>query len=346
MKIAVDAMGGDHAPDVVLGGVALAVKDNDVKVILVGDSERIKPQLDKRGMNDLPISIQHATQIVSMDETPSVVLRKKKDSSIRVAFELVKNGEAGAVVSAGNSGAAMVAACTVLKRLDSIARPAIAVVLPTRKGQCLLLDGGANVDCKVLHLVQFAIMGSVYSAYALGIDKPRVGLLSNGSEDTKGIELTRETNALLKKSNLNYIGYAEGRDVYNGRCDVMVCDGFVGNVVLKVSEGLAEACFDMAKEEVLKSNIAKFGALLMKSALKRFKRRIDYAETGGAPLLGIGGVGIVSHGGSSEKAIKNAILVAKKNIKTCVNSHILEELKQNSFLFDAIKKTNGSALRK
>jgi glycerol-3-phosphate acyltransferase PlsX len=346
MKIAVDAMGGDFAPGVVIDGAILAVKESGVDVVLVGDSSLISDEIKKRGLKNLPFSVIHAPQIVSMDDTASIVLRKKRDSSIRVAFELVKSKEAAAVVTAGNSGAAMVAGCSVLKKLPGIGRPAIAAPLPTANGYCLLLDAGANVDCKKSNLVQFAVMGSVYSKYTFGIENPRVALLSNGSEEIKGTELTKETNTLLKKTSLNYIGYAEGRDVYNGNCDVMICDGFIGNVVLKVSEGLADAFVGMVKEEVLKSSIAKVGALFMTSAMKKFKKRVDYAETGGAPLLGLGGVGIISHGGSSEKAIKNAILLAQKNIKTCINSHILEELEKNAHVFDEIKNSNSNTARK
>jgi glycerol-3-phosphate acyltransferase PlsX len=341
MRIAVDAMGGDRAPDVVIDGAILAVKEQNVDVVLVGDSEVISAKLAKKGAKDLPISIKHAEQSVSMEDTPSAVLRNKRDSSIKVAFDTVKNGEASAVISAGNSGAIMVAACTVLRRLPGIDRPAIAVLLPTVKGQCVLLDAGANVESRKNTLVQFAIMGSVYSKYVLNIEKPKVALLSNGSEESKGTELTRETNSLLKESSLNYIGYGEGRDAYNGNCDVMICDGFVGNVVLKVSEGLAEACFGMVKEEIFKSNIAKIGAFFMKGALKRFKKRVDYSEKGGALLLGINGVSVIGHGGSSEKAIKNAILLAQRNINSNVNAHILEELEKNTHLFDKIKNSNS-----
>jgi glycerol-3-phosphate acyltransferase PlsX len=334
MKIAVDAMGGDFAPGVVIDGAILAAKEGDVEIILVGDSSVIEKELKKRDTGGLPISIKHADQILTMEDSPSAVLRNKKNASIKVAFDTVKDGEAGAAISAGNSGATMVAAVSVLKRLPGVNRPAIAVVLPTVKGGCVLLDAGANVDSKKSTLLQFALMGSVYSKYVLGIDEPRVALLSNGSEESKGTELLRETNVLLKESSLNYTGYGEGRDVYNGNCDVMVCDGFTGNVVLKVSEGLAEACVGMAKEEIKKSGIAKIGSLLMRKALKRFKKRLDYSERGGALLLGINGVGIIGHGGSSNKAIKNAILMAKRNINSKVNEHILEELEKNSHILN------------
>lgn len=343
MKIAVDAMGGDHAPGVVIDGAILAAKEQKVDIVLVGDSELITSELKKRGASGLSITVKHAPEAVSMEDSPSVVLRNKREASINVAFDLVKNGEAGAVISAGNSGAVMVAGCTVLRRLPGIDRPAIAVLLPTVKGDCVMLDAGANVESRKNALIQFAIMGSVYSKYVLGIKSPRVALLSNGSEESKGTELTRETSSYLKKTNLNYIGYGEGRDAYNGNCDVMVCDGFVGNVVLKVSEGLAEACFGMVKKEIMKSRIAKIGALFMSGALKRFKKRVDYSEKGGALLLGINGISVISHGGSSEKAIKNAILLAQRNLNSHVNEHILEELEKNKHVFEEMKASSLNA---
>ncbi len=346
MKIAVDAMGGDHAPGVVIDGAILAAKEHGVEIVLVGDQAVISTELEKKNVNNLTISIKHAPQIVSMSDTPSIVLRKKKDSSVRVAFDMVKNNEADGVISAGNSGATMVAGISVFKRLDGVERPAIAALLPNVNGYCLLLDAGANVDCRVRALAQFGFMGYAYSKYALGVKSPRVALLSNGSEESKGTDLTRGTNEILKKSNINYIGYAEGRDVYNGSCDVMVCDGFVGNVVLKVSEGLAEACVGMVKEEVKKTGVAMLGALLMKKALKKFKRRIDYAETGGAPLLGVDGVGVIAHGGSSAKAIMNAILVAERNAKNCVKEHIADEINKNAYLFENVNSKVSVTKRK
>jgi glycerol-3-phosphate acyltransferase PlsX len=261
-----------------------------------------------------------------MEESPVQAIRKKRDSSIKVCFDLAKKGEAGAVVSAGNSGATMAAAVFVMKRLKGVDKPAISVCLPTVKDWAILLDAGVNVDCKPIHLFQFAIMGNVYARDILKKESPRIGLLSNGEEEEKGNELTRGTNKLLKKSKLNYLGYIEGGDVFSGDVDVVVCDGFVGNVVLKLSEGVANAIIAMLKKEVKKSLIAKIGYSLARGVFKDLKRKIDYTEYGGAPLLGIDGICIISHGGSNAKAIKNAILKASEYANRHVNRHILERL--------------------
>lgn len=333
MKIAVDAMGGDHAPAVVVEGSIKAASEFNIPIILVGDKERIEAELKKHKGGDAGnISIRHASEIVGMDESPVQAIRKKKDSSLKVCFDLVKNGEASAVVSAGNSGAAMAAAMFLMKKIKGVDRPAIAVSVPTMKGSAVLLDVGGNVDCKPIHLVQFAIMGEVYARYALKIDRPRVGLLSNGEEEAKGNELTRETNALIKKTSLNYIGYVEGRDIYRGDVDVVVADGFVGNVVLKLSEGLVEAVTTMLKEEIMATLPSKIGYLLARGAFRRLKKKIDYAEYGGAPLLGIEGVCVISHGRSNPKAIKNAILRASESVKGQVNNHVMEEIAKNGDL--------------
>ena len=335
MKIAVDAMGGDYAPAVVVEGAVWAAREFDVPLILVGDKTRVEDELAKHKWQGLPISVIHASQVVSMDESPGQALRKKKDSSIKVCFDLVKNGEANAVVSAGNSGAAMAAGIFVLRNLKGVDRPAIAVIIPTKKEPVVVLDAGGNVDCKPLHLVQFAVMGSVYAKYILKKNSPKIGLLSNGEEEGKGNELTRETHEILKDSSFNYldyVGYMEGRDIFSGDLDVVVCDGFVGNVVLKVTEGVAEALISMLKKEITASLPAKFGALLAKGALEKVKKKVDYAEYGGAPLLGIDGIGIISHGASDAKAIKNAIGVACECARNKLNRHLLEELEKNQLL--------------
>jgi glycerol-3-phosphate acyltransferase PlsX len=264
-----------------------------------------------------------------MHDSASDAVRKKKDSSIRVAFELVKNGEADAVVSAGNSGATMAAGMFVLKRLKGIERPAIAQIFPTLEGKTLVLDVGGNVDCKPVHLMQFAVMGEVYARHVMGVENPRVGLLSNGEEESKGNELTRETHQLLKQRTPAYAGYVEGRDIFNGMVDVVVCDGFVGNVVLKLSEGLAEAVGKMLKDEIKKSLLSKIGYLLSRQAFSNFKRKVDYAEYGGAPLLGIDGVGMICHGGSNAKAIKNAIRFAHDYASKGVTRRMGEKLLEN-----------------
>ena len=329
MKIAVDAMGGDNAPVVEVAGAVAAAREYAASVILVGDTERVRAELAKHDTKGLDITVHHATEVVGMHDSASDAIRRKKDSSIRVAFELVKAGEAEAVVSAGNSGATMAAGMFVLKRLKGIERPAIAQIFPTLRGKTLVLDVGGNVDCKPVHLVQFAIMGEVYARYIMEINNPKVGLLSNGEEDSKGNELTRDTNVILKETAFDYFGYVEGRDIFNGLVDVVVCDGFVGNVVLKLSEGLAEAVGTMLKEEIKASLISKIGYLLARNAFKNFKKKVDYAEYGGAPLLGIDGVGMICHGGSNAKAIKNAIRFAHEYAQKGVNQKMAEKLQEN-----------------
>jgi glycerol-3-phosphate acyltransferase PlsX len=322
-------MGGDNAPAVEVGGAVAASREFGIPVTLVGDSALLESELAKHDCRGLDIDIFHASEVVGMHDSASDAVRKKRNSSVRLAFELVKEGKACAALSAGNSGATMAAGMFVLKRISGIERPAIAQIFPTLKGKTLVLDVGGNVDCKPLHLVQFAIMGEVYARYAMGVDNPAVGLLSNGEEDSKGNELTRETNAILKQTSLNYAGYAEGRDIFKGTLDVVVCDGFVGNVVLKLSEGLADAAGKMLKDEIVKSWVSKLGYLFVRGALNRFKKTVDYAEYGGAPLLGINGVGMICHGGSNVKAIKNAIRFAHDYARSGVTEHVSEKLSEN-----------------
>jgi len=328
MRVAVDAMGGDNAPEVEVEGAVCAAREFGICVTLVGDTERINQELAKHDLKGIDITVHHASEVVGMHDSPSDAIRKKKDSSIRVAFELLKSGAADAVVSAGNSGATMAAGMFVMKRIKGIERPAIAQTFPTLKGRTLVLDVGGNVDCKPIHLVHFAIMGSVYARCIMGCEIPKVGLLSNGEEESKGNELTRDTNALLKQVSINYVGYVEGRDIFAGVVDVVVCDGFVGNVVLKLSEGLAEAVGKMLKEEILKSFLPKIGFLLARPAFKKIAKKIDYAEYGGAPLLGIDGVGMICHGGSNTKAIKNAIRFAQEYARSGVNQQMAEKLQE------------------
>ncbi|MDA3903863.1 MAG: phosphate acyltransferase PlsX [Desulfuromusa sp.] len=315
MKIAVDAMGGDNSPAAEVAGAIAASRQWGCRVVLVGDTARIQAELDKHQARDLDLEIHHASEIVGMHDSPSDALRKKKDSSIRVAFDLVQQGVAAAVVSAGNSGAIMACGMFVFGRVNGIERPAIGTFLPNLNDQTMVLDMGANVDCKASHLYQFAIMGSLYVEHALVKSRPRVGLLSNGAEEKKGNDLTREAHQLLKKSPLNYLGYVEGGDIYNGAVDVVVCDGFVGNVLLKVSEGLAVAIGTMLKQEIEGRFWAKLGYLLGRPAFAAFKKRTNPAEYGGAPLLGIAGVGIVCHGSSDPMAISIAIRQAGEYAK-------------------------------
>jgi len=337
MKIAVDAMGGDYAPQVPVEGAILAAREFETQVILVGDKELIQAELDKHDVTGLPLTVKHASEIVGMDESPSEGLRKKKDSSIRVAFDLAKAGDAQAVVSAGNSGAVLATGIYVLKRLDGVDRPSLAALVPTLKGASVMLDGGANVVCKPTHLMQFAIMGDVYARHVLKKENPKVGLLSNGSEDSKGNDLTRNSHSILNNSFVNYIGYVEGMDVYDGSVDVVICDGFTGNISLKISEGLFQTLESTFKAEMAKDLRSKFAYILAKRALKNIRKRFDYSEYGGAPLLGIDGVGIISHGNSSPKAIKNGIQMAVGFVSNRVNPHLIENLKRNQELQKILK---------
>jgi glycerol-3-phosphate acyltransferase PlsX len=328
-------MGGDLAPAQEVAGAIMAARQWQIPVILVGQTELVEKELANHDISGLDVRVVHASEIVGMHDSASDAVRKKKNSSIRVAFDLVKQGTANAVVSTGNSGATMAAGMVGLKRLPGIDRPAIATVVPNLKDQTLILDVGGNVDCKPPHLVQFALMGSVYASQMLGKSKPRVGLLSNGEEESKGNDLTREANLVLKQTSLNYVGYTEGRDIYNGHIDVVVCDGFVGNVVLKVSEGLAEAMSLMLREELSSRLLSRLGYLLVRPALKAFRKKVDYAEYGGAPLLGIQGTAMICHGSSSPRAIMNAIKMAHDSETHQVNKKLnerLEEIRTENFV--------------
>ncbi len=330
MKIAVDAMGGDFAPQNIVEGAVLAAREFGVPVVLVGDQEAVRKEIARHPGNDsLPLTVVHASEAVAMDESPLSPIRKKKDSSIKVAYDLVKKGEASALFSAGNSGAVLATAVFVLGKLKGVDRPAIGTIFPTLKGWTLLLDAGANVDCKAFHLVQFAIMGEAYAKYILKIKNPAVGLLSNGEEESKGNELIRETNAILRKTSIGYIGPVEGRDIFNGRADVVICDGFVGNAALKICEGLAEAIGSMIKEEVKGSFMAKMAYLLARGAVNGIKKKLDYSEYGGAPLLGVDGVVIIGHGRSSPKAVKNAIRLGHEFAQIGLPKLLVQSLEEN-----------------
>lgn len=329
MKIVVDGMGGDYAPDVVIDGAVLAVKEYNLEIIIVGNEEVLKNALLKTGYNGDKITIHNATEFISMGEHPGNAVRKKKDSSIVVGTKLVKEGIGDAFISAGNTGACMASALLGLGRIKGIQRPAIGTVMPTEKGVSLILDAGANADCKPINLFQFAIMGSIYAERILGIKNPTVGLLNIGEEETKGNELTLAAYPLLKESKLNFIGNIEGRDIFAGKADVVICDGFVGNVVLKLSEGLSTTIMRTIKNELMSNIIGKIGGLLIKKSMLKLKKRLDYAEYGGAPLLGVNGISIISHGSSNAVAIKNAIRVAKECIETEVVTSIKASLDDN-----------------
>lgn len=330
MTVAVDAMGGDHGPATNVAGAVLAAREYGTDILLVGDEGTIRKELaNNRADERLPIRVKHCTEVVEMEEVPSATLRKKRDSSIRVAVEAVKEGGAQAVVSAGNTGAALAASTLILRPLNGIDRPAIATFLPTVKGASVLLDAGANVDCKSTQLFQFGIMGTVFAKYILGRPNPSVGLLSIGEEDSKGNEMTREAFGMFRLSSMNFIGNVEGKEVYRGVSDVIVCDGFLGNVALKISESLAEMV-EKGLREVFSSNLfSRLGYLMVKRRFAAMKKRMDYSEYGGAPLLGINGVCIICHGSSSSKAIKNAIAMAQRMADTGLNSHIQEDIEQD-----------------
>jgi len=324
MKVCVDAMGGDHAPEWIMKG-ALQASFSGIPVILVGDEKKIKKEAKRLGGLPSNIEIAHASESIGMSEPPAIAVRKKKDSSLNVGFKLIKDGKADAMVSAGNSGAIMAAAIMMLRRIPGIERPAIATLIPTFKGHMVILDIGANVDCRPDHLRQFAVVGTVFCRTVLHIPFPRVGILSNGEEASKGNSLTREAHHLLSNAFLNYIGYVEGRDIFSGKVDVVVCDGFVGNIVLKLTEGLSRAIFGFMKNDLKGSFTAKIGYLFFRGTLRNLSQSFDYSEYGGAPLLGVDGVCLIAHGSSPPKAIKNAIYHAHE----LAAQNLVDRMKKN-----------------
>ena len=335
MKIAVDAMGGDYAPLEIVFGAVRAAKKYDCEIVLVGDEPAIRKVLEHEPeWEKLGISIVHASQVIGMDEHPADAVRTKKDASVVVATRLVKEGKCDAVLSAGSTGAAVTAAQLILRRIKGIGRPTIATPMPTPKGVTLLLDSGANVDSKPVHLVQSGLMGSLYAQYVFGVKEPRVGLLNIGEEETKGNEQAKATYQLLKNMHtIRFAGNAEGRDVPKGNFDVVICDGFVGNVVLKFAEGLAKTILKLIKEAVKNGGLlAKLGALLLMPTLKKLGKRLDVTEYGGAPLLGVNGCVIISHGSSNAKSICSAIGVAVDYVKGDVLAHIRDSLAKEEIL--------------
>ncbi len=323
-KIAVDAMGSDNAPAVEIDGAVQAAAQYGVSIVLVGQEDRIHDLLQKHDTTGLPIEVVHASEVITMEDAAATAARRKKDSSIHVAARLMRDNGISGFVSAGNTGAVMATVKMIMGTLPVVDRPALSTVLPTQKGKpAILLDVGANVDCKPHHLEQFAIMGDIYSRAIFGIRRPRIGLLSIGEEDSKGNELTKEAFKSLKRAPINFIGNVEGRDIFKGDVDVIVCDGFTGNVALKLSEGLYEAFASMLKQELQKTLSAKVGAIFAQKAFREFKHRLDYSEYGGAPLLGIKGITIVCHGRSNANAIKNAIRIADEFCRHKVN-HAIE----------------------
>ena len=330
MKIALDAMGGDFAPKNTIAGAALALRElrQITKLYLVGDEDRIKAELALNKCKDKRIEIVHASQVVEMTDAAVESVRRKKDSSVSRAVDLVKNGDAEAIVSAGHTGAAVAATTIKLRTLPGVERPGIASVIPTESNVFVLIDAGANIDARPMHLLQYAIMGSVYSRQVLKYANPAIGLMSIGDEDVKGSEFTKDVFKLLKESKLNFRGNIERHDLFKNPVEVVLCDGFVGNVVLKTCEAIADAIFDWLKHELKKTPVRMTGACIAKGAFKAIKKKTNYEEYGGSPLLGVNGICIIAHGSSTPKAIKNAIRVAAEGIQQQINPHIVAEIKK------------------
>jgi glycerol-3-phosphate acyltransferase PlsX len=325
IRIAVDAMGGDFAPQEIVKGAVLASRELPAQIILVGDPQRLNLELKKyKEQGKLPVVA--ASEVIAMDESPAQAVKTKKDASINVAVSLVKQGKAEAIVSAGNTGAIMAASLFKLGRIPGIERPAIATEFPLPAGKVLLLDMGANTDCKPKHLQQFAIMGSLYAKHTMHIDDPRVGLLNIGEEKEKGNELTRESWPLLKKLPINFIGNVESKEILQGKADVIVCDGFVGNLILKFGESLGVSVFQMLKSELSKGILNKIGLAFLLPALLKLRKKVTYDEYGGAPLLGINGIVFKAHGRSKAPAIKNAIRETADAVKGDVAAKLRENI--------------------
>lgn len=326
MKIVLDAMGSDRAPAVEVAGAVQAVAEYGCDVVLVGDEALVKPALKRFRYDPNKISLVHAPERIEMHEPAAISVRRKRQSSIVVGLEMLKNDQADGFVSAGNTGAVVCAATLSLRLLPGIERPGIAIILPTLAGKSLIIDVGANITAKPIHMLQYGIMADAYCKYILHIDKPKVGLLNVGEEETKGTDFLKESHTLLSSSRLNFIGNIEGRDIYRGSADIILCDGFIGNVILKVSESVIDTIVKLLKREIKANFIAKIGAVLASAAFMSLKKKMDYTEHGGAPLLGVDGRCIICHGISNTKAIKNAIRVAAETKAQEVNRHIVEEL--------------------
>ena len=328
MKIALDAMGGDFGPPNLVGGAVLALQESPQidKLFLVGDTAQIETELKKQNCSDRRIEIVHSTQVVAMSDGAVDSVRRKKDSSVSRAVDLVKKGEAAAIVSAGHTGAAVAATTIKLRTLPGIDRPGIAAVIPSETNIFVLIDAGANSDARPEHLLQYGIMGSVYSRHVLGYKNPSIGLMSIGGEDVKGTDLTKEVFKMLKRSQLNFRGNIEGHDLFAHPVEVVLCDGFVGNVILKTCESVGDAIFRWLKHELVKSKVRMAGAFLAQKAFHAIKKKVNYEEYGGSPLLGVNGICIIAHGASTPLAIKNALRVAAESIEQQVNPHIIEEV--------------------
>lgn len=327
MKIVVDAMGGDYAPQVVVEGAIAAVKEYEIDVVLVGDELKLSSLLEKSGYRGKNISLYPSSEVIEMSEPAAASVRRKRNSSIVVGLNLVKDGIGDAFFSAGNTGAVVCAATLSLGLIPGIERPGIAIFAPTLKGESLIIDVGANIDPKPTQLLQYGIMANAYLRYILNRTNASIGLLNVGEEESKGTGFVKETHELLSKSKLNFIGNIEGKDIFSGKSDIIICDGFVGNVLLKVSESLVEAMKEFLKRNLMSNPWGKLGLILLKKSLLQFKKELDYSEHGGAPLLGVNGMVIIGHGRSNSKAIKNAIRVAKEEVEGKFCEKVTEALK-------------------
>lgn len=330
LKIAVDGMGGDLAPEAAVEGAVLAASELDVEVVLVGQEEVLKQELQKRTVTRGRLFIEHAPEYVDMAESPVLAVKKKKKSSIAVGLELMKNREVNAFISAGNTGAVVAASTLKLGCLPGIKRPGIAISVPTLRGVTLMLDVGANIDPKPEHLLQYGIMGDIYARYIHKKKRPSIGLLNIGEEESKGTELIKDAYKLLRDSDVTFVGNVEGRDIFSGKTDCIICDGFVGNVVLKVIESIADTTIQVLKKELNKNLVTKMGGLFLKAALSSWQKETDASEFGGAPLLGVDGAVFISHGSSNAVAIKNAIRTAKQAVQYDINGQIVREIEKRN----------------
>jgi phosphate acyltransferase len=344
MRIALDAMGGDFAPANTVAGAVMALREYPkiTKLFLTGDEQAVRAELAKHGCTDPRVEIVHTTQVVEMCDAAVEAVRKKKDSSVSRAVDLVKRGDADAIVSAGHTGAAVAATTIKLRTLEGIERPGIASYLPTEKNVCVLIDAGANIDAKPLHLLQYAIMGSVLSSQVLGYRNPEIGLMSIGGEDVKGSEFTKEVFKLLKASSLNFRGNIEGHDLFEHPVEVVLCDGFTGNVVLKTAEATASAVFRWLKRELKSTPLRMLGAWIARNAFRAIRRKTNYEDYGGSPLLGVNGICIIAHGSSTPLAIKNAVRVAAEFIEQQVNPRIVEAVRAYNLQNPSVRREEAA----
>lgn len=325
MRIIIDAMGGDNAPVEIVKGAIEALKEYDFNLILVGDRERIEKEVKANGADASKVEIVNAAEVITNDDHPAIAIRRKKDSSMVVGMKLLKEGKGDAFISAGNTGAILAGGLFVVGRIKGIDRPALAPVVPGKNGHFMLIDAGANAECKTENILQFAVMGDIYSRKVLNKNNPKIGLVNIGSEEEKGTEFTKSCYSLLKDSKLNFAGNIEGREIPEGNVDVVVCDGFTGNIILKLYEGVSQTIFDILKEEIMSSARTKIGGMLLKPVFRKFKKKFDYTEHGGAVLLGVDGAVIKAHGSSNAKAVKNAV----RQAVLCVEGKVIEGIKES-----------------